>query len=128
MLKTAEVEIQKEHQVLMVNKTTRFNKQGKPKKKGNFKKGNKKDAVPIKKPKVGPKLDTDYFNFKGEGHWKLNCPKCLKSGQIKKKATSCLNLIIFLYPFFSINAFLSSSFSNINSGLILFLSIVSYNI
>ena len=108
MLKTAEVEIQKEHQVLMVNKTTRFNKQGKPKKKGNFKKGNKKDAVPIKKHKVGPKLDTDYFNFKGEGHWKLNCPKYLadlKSGQIKKKGTSCLNLIIFLYPFFSINAF-----------------------
>ena len=37
MLKTAEVEIKKEHQVLLVNKTTSFKKQGKPKEKGNFK-------------------------------------------------------------------------------------------
>ncbi|KAK1602405.1 hypothetical protein QYE76_037491 [Lolium multiflorum] len=44
MLKSAEVEIQKEHQVLMVNKTTNFKKQGKPKK-GNFKKGVKKVAA-----------------------------------------------------------------------------------
>ena len=45
MLKTAEVEIKKEHQVLMVNKTTSFKKQGKPKKKGDFKKGGKKVAT-----------------------------------------------------------------------------------
>ncbi|KAK1609822.1 hypothetical protein QYE76_033495 [Lolium multiflorum] len=32
MLKSTEVEIHKEHQVLMVNKTTKFKKQGKPKK------------------------------------------------------------------------------------------------
>ena len=37
MLKVAEVEIKKEHQVLMVNKTTSFKKKGKGKK-GNFKK------------------------------------------------------------------------------------------
>src|SRR5664279_4655059 len=36
MLKSAEVEIKKEHQVLMVNKTTSF-KKGKKEKKGNFK-------------------------------------------------------------------------------------------
>ena len=36
MLKAAEVEIKKEHQVLMVNKTTSFKKKGKGKK-GNFK-------------------------------------------------------------------------------------------
>ena len=36
MLKDAEVEIKKEHQVLMVNKTTSFNKRAKGKK-GNFK-------------------------------------------------------------------------------------------
>ena len=36
MLKAAEVEIKKEHQVLMVNKTTSFKKKGKEKK-GNFK-------------------------------------------------------------------------------------------
>ncbi|KAK1681198.1 hypothetical protein QYE76_042046 [Lolium multiflorum] len=43
MLKSAEVEIKKENQVLMVNKTTSFKKQGKPNK-GNFKKGGKKVA------------------------------------------------------------------------------------
>ena len=37
MLKDAEVEIKKEHQVLMVNKTTSFKKRAKGKK-GNFKK------------------------------------------------------------------------------------------
>ncbi|KAK1585000.1 hypothetical protein QYE76_016939 [Lolium multiflorum] len=45
MLKSAEVEIKKENQVLMVNKTTSFKKQGKPNK-GNFKKGGKKVAPP----------------------------------------------------------------------------------
>ena len=41
MLKAAEVEIKKEHQVLMVNKTTSFKKKGKGKKKGNFNKNSK---------------------------------------------------------------------------------------
>ncbi|KAK1668952.1 hypothetical protein QYE76_057111 [Lolium multiflorum] len=41
--RSAEVEIKKENQVLMVNKTTSFKKQGKPNK-GNFKKGGKKVA------------------------------------------------------------------------------------
>ncbi|KAK1665617.1 hypothetical protein QYE76_053776 [Lolium multiflorum] len=45
MLKSAEVEIKKKNQVLMVNKTTSFKKQGKPNK-GNFKKGGKKVAPP----------------------------------------------------------------------------------
>ncbi|KAK1621389.1 hypothetical protein QYE76_026906 [Lolium multiflorum] len=68
MLKSAEVEIQKEHQVLMVNKTTSFKKQGKPNKKGNFKKGGKKAAAPPKKPKAGPKPDTVCYYYKEEGH------------------------------------------------------------
>ncbi|KAK1648194.1 hypothetical protein QYE76_065999 [Lolium multiflorum] len=87
MLKSAEVEIQKEHQVLMVNKTTSFKKQGKPKK-GNFKKGGKKAAAPPEKPKGGPKPDTDCYYCNGKGHWKRNCPKYLadlKSGLVKKK-------------------------------------------
>jgi hypothetical protein len=86
MLKTAEVEIKKEHQVLMVNKTTSF-KKGKPKKKGDFKKGGKKVAAPPKKPKAGPKPDTVCFYCKGDGHWKRNCPKYLadlKAGNVKK--------------------------------------------
>src|SRR3990170_8888932 len=50
MLKAAEVEIKKDHQVLMVNKTTSFKKRGKGKK-GNFKKNGKQVATPGKKPK-----------------------------------------------------------------------------
>ena len=45
MLKSAEVEVKKEHQVLMVNKTTKF-KKGKGKK--NFKKDGKGVAAPGK--------------------------------------------------------------------------------
>ncbi|KAK1607798.1 hypothetical protein QYE76_031471 [Lolium multiflorum] len=87
MLKSAEIEIKKEHQVLMVNKTTSFKKQGKAKK-GNFKKGGKKAAAPPEKPKGGPKPDTDCYYCNGKGHWKRNCPKYLadlKSGLVKKK-------------------------------------------
>ena len=53
MLKAVEVEIKKEHQVLMVNKTTSFKKRGRGKK-GNFKKDGKQVATPGKKPKSGP--------------------------------------------------------------------------
>ncbi|KAK1681974.1 hypothetical protein QYE76_042822 [Lolium multiflorum] len=49
MLKAAEIEIKKEHQVLMVNKTTSFKKQGKSK--GKNKKSGKKAATPPVKPK-----------------------------------------------------------------------------
>ena len=58
MLKSAKVEIKKEHQVLMVNKTTSFKKKGKCKK-GNFKKNSKQVAAPGKKPKSGPKPETE---------------------------------------------------------------------
>ncbi|KAK1644413.1 hypothetical protein QYE76_062218 [Lolium multiflorum] len=84
MLK-AEIEIKKEHQVLMVNKTT-FKKQGKSK--GKFKKGGKKAATPPMKPKNGPKPDAECYYCKEKGHWKRNCSKYLadlKSGLVKKK-------------------------------------------
>ncbi|KAK1683124.1 hypothetical protein QYE76_043972 [Lolium multiflorum] len=87
MLKSAEVEIKKENQVLMVNKTTSFKKQGKPNK-GNFKKGGKKVAAPPEKPKAGPKPETVCYYCQGKGHWKRNCTKYLadlKSGHAKKK-------------------------------------------
>ena len=76
VLKSVEVEIKKEHQVLMVNKTTKF-KKGKGKK--NFKKEGKEVATPGKpvagtKPKNGPKPETKCFYCKGKGHWKRNCP------------------------------------------------------
>ena len=50
MLKSTKVEIKKEHQVLMIDKTTSFKKKGKWKK-GNFKKNGKQVATPGKKPK-----------------------------------------------------------------------------
>ena len=67
MLKVAEIEIKKEHQVLMVNKTTSFKKKGKGKR-GNFKKNGKPVAAPVKKPKAGPKPETECFYCKGNGH------------------------------------------------------------
>ena len=84
MLKSAEVDIKKEHQVLMVNKTTSFKKA--KTKKGKFKKGGKTVANPEKKPKDGPKPDIVCFYCKGTGHWKRNCPKYLadkKAGNVK---------------------------------------------
>ena len=85
MLKSAKVEIKKEHQVLMVNKTTSLKKNSKGKK-GNFKKTDKQVSAPMKKPKAGPKPETECFYFNGNGHWKRNCPKYLadkKDGKAK---------------------------------------------
>ena len=60
MLKATEVEIKKEHQVLMVNKTTSFKKKGKGKKKGNFKKNSKQV--------VAQENETECFYCKQTGH------------------------------------------------------------
>ena len=85
MLKAAEVEIKKEHQVLMVKKTTSFKKS--KGNKGNFKKEGKAVVAPVKKPKAGPKPETKCFYCKEGGHWKRNCPKYLadkKAGNVNK--------------------------------------------
>ena len=58
----------------MVNKTTSSKKKGKGKK-GNFKKISKPVAAQVKKPKSGPKPETELFYYKGTGHWKRNYPK-----------------------------------------------------
>ena len=63
MLKSMKVEIKKEHQVLMVNKTTSFKKIGKGQK-ANFKKNSKQVAAPMKKPKARPKPETECFYCK----------------------------------------------------------------
>ena len=86
MLKLVKVETKKEHQVLMVNKTTSFKKKGEGKK-GNFKKNGNKVATPVKKPKAGPKPETECFYCEGNGHWKWNYPKYLadkKDGKANK--------------------------------------------
>ena len=65
ILKSAEVEIKKKHQVLMVNKTTSFKKKGKGKK-GNFKKNGKQVATPGKRgPKLDPSLKLSASTAKG---------------------------------------------------------------
>ena len=70
----------------MVNKTTSFKKKGKGKN-GYFKKNSKQVAAPGKKPKSGPKPETECFYCKGTGHWKWNSPKYLadkKDGKVNK--------------------------------------------
>jgi hypothetical protein len=66
MLKTAEADIKKEHQVLMVKKTTNFKKD--KGKKGGFKKSSKSVDAPAKKPKVVPKLETMCFCCTVDSH------------------------------------------------------------
>ena len=58
MLKSVKVEIKKEHQVLMVNKTTSFMKRAKGWK-GNFNKNYKQVVTPVKKPKARLKPETE---------------------------------------------------------------------
>ena len=67
MMKSMKVEVKKEHQVLMTNKTTSFKKRAKGKK-GNFKKNGKQVAAQVKKPKSVPKPETKCFYCKGTGH------------------------------------------------------------
>ena len=55
----------------MVVKTTSFKKKGKGKK-WNFKKNGKQVATQVKKPKSGPKPETECFYCKGIGHSKQN--------------------------------------------------------
>ena len=86
MLKSTKVEIKKEHQVLMVNKTTSLKKRAKGQK-GNFKKNGKQVAAQVKKPKSGPKPETKCFYCKGTGHWKRYYPNYLvdkKDGKVNK--------------------------------------------
>ena len=83
MLKSAKAEIKKDHQVLMINKTTSFKKKGKGKK-GNFKKKGKQVAPPMKDPKARPKPKTECFYCKGNGHWKQNCPKTWRIRRMAK--------------------------------------------
>ena len=67
ILESTKVESKKEHQVLMIDKITSFKKRAKGKK-GNFKQNGKQVVTPGKKPKSGPKPETECFYCKGTGH------------------------------------------------------------
>ena len=86
MFKSTKVEIKKEHQVLMIDKTTSFKRMAKGKK-GNFKWKDKQVVTTAKKPKAKPKPQTECFYCKGNGHWKRKCPEYLvnkKDGKVNK--------------------------------------------
>jgi hypothetical protein len=85
MLKSVEVEIKKEHNVLMVNKTTDFKKSSKSTKgpKGRKPQRDGKRVVgPPRAPKVKPGVKC--FYCKGDGHWKRNSLKYLKDKKADK--------------------------------------------
>src|SRR3954465_4871362 len=66
----------------MINRNTGFKKDKKGKWKGS--KGGKPVAAPEKKPRVGPKSDSECYYCKGTGHWKRNCPKYLADKKADK--------------------------------------------
>jgi hypothetical protein len=85
MLKSAEEEIKKEHNVLMVNKTMDFKKSGKSTmglKGRKPQKDGKHFAGPLRAPKVKPRVKC--FYCKGEGHWKRICLKYLEDKRAGK--------------------------------------------
>jgi hypothetical protein len=109
MLKSAAVEIKKEHNMLMVNKTTDFKKsvgstKG-PKGKKPQKDG-KRFAGPPRAPKVKPGVKC--FYCKGDGHEKRNCRKYLedkKDGKVVAKEKGIFDIHV-------IDIFLTSAHSN----------------
>ena len=87
MLKTTKAGMQKNKEVLMVNKTTSFKKKGKSKKKST---GAGK-TVSQKKNKGGASKETECFYCKQKGHWKRNNKKYLAD---KKNGSSGKGIII----------------------------------
>ena len=89
MLKHAEVEVKKEHNVLMVNKSVSHKKSGKKDKdksrqpRKQWKKEGKQvaDRAP-KQPKV--RAGVECYYCKREGHWKRNCPRYLEDKRLGK--------------------------------------------
>jgi hypothetical protein len=109
MLKSAEVEIKKEHNVLMVNKTMDFKKSSKSTKGSKGKKpqkDGKRFAGPPRAPKVKPGVKC--FYCKGDGHWKRNCLKYLedrKAGKVVAKEKGIFDIHV-------IDIYLTSACSN----------------
>ena len=76
----------------MVNKTTSFKRNSKGKK-GNSKMSGKPVANPTKKPKAGPKPETECYYYKGMGHWKRKCPKYLADKKAEKSGICDIHVI-----------------------------------
>jgi hypothetical protein len=79
------VEIKKEHNVLMVNKTMDFKKSDKLTKGPKGRKPQRDDkhvAGPPRAPKVKPGVKS--FYCKGDSHWKRNCLKYLEEEKAGK--------------------------------------------
>jgi hypothetical protein len=109
MLKSVEVEIKKEHNVLMVNKTTDFKKSGKSTKGLKGRKPQKDDnrfAGPPRALKIKPGVKCLYCM--GDGHWKRNCLKYLED----KKASKVVAKEIGIFDIHVIDIYLTSVRSN----------------
>ncbi len=85
MLKSTKVEIKKNIKCWWLKRSL-VSRKGE-RKKGNFKKNGKRVAAQVKKPKSGPKPETECFYCKRTGHWKRNYPNYLvdkKDGNVNK--------------------------------------------
>ena len=87
----------------MIDKTTSFKKRAKEKK-GNFKQNGKQVVTPVKKPKAGPKPETECLHYKGNGHWKRKCPEYLvdkKDGKVNKGIFDIQDIDVYLTSVYS---------------------------
>ena len=69
---------------------------------GTSKKNGKQVAAQVKKPKSGPKPETECFYCKQTGHWKRNCPKYLadkKDGKVNKAIFDIHVIDVYLLVF-----------------------------
>ncbi|KAI4985838.1 hypothetical protein ZWY2020_018468 [Hordeum vulgare] len=90
-LKVAESELRKEHQVLMVNKTTSFKRNGKGKK------GNSRRAASLANPSRNPKLDlspeTECYYRKGMGHRNAIAPSIRDKKAAKENQSAPVTML-----------------------------------
>jgi hypothetical protein len=110
ILKTTEVEIKKDHTLLMANKTVSHKKSSK-KGQGNDgrPKGNGETfATTPKASKSAPKPGVECFYCKGNGQWKRNFPKYMQD----KKADKIAGKDKGIFDILVIDFYLTSSRSN----------------
>ena len=58
----------------------------------------------MRKPKARPKLETECFNCKGNGHWKRNCPKYLADKKDGKVNIGIFNIHVIDVYFTSVHS------------------------